>query len=243
MAAPVKNKVINLALFLTFLLFTSNLVFCATPNVQNKNSQISLLAKTQSKESKIVAASRALLLKIKDVSFDFKQFSDEVSATNFDVISGSVIYLSPNKFVIKQKKGILEQIFYCSGNKVFVYTPSQKQAITDKLSNWNKNSLLPLDFFSLDKFWSVLDKKFILSETKMVNENTCLVTFSTKKNSGYFIDVVIDANSYLPASIKVRNGSFEQTTQFSNFNINKGIANNKFNFIPPKDVEVVDLSN
>jgi|GEM_PF-6864308 len=237
-----KSKNLFSVLLLSVTLFINYSTSYAENNAQVVKNKLFTQYKEQSKEAKIIASSRALLSKIKDVSFEFRQFSSNESAMNSDAIVGSVFYLAPEKFVIKQKKGALEQSFYCNGKTLFIYTPSQKQAITDKLSNWNKNSPLPLDLFSLDKFWSVLDREFLFSAKSLLNENACLVTFASKKNNAYFIDVLIDAKSYLPVSIKVRNSSFAQSTQFSNYKINTGILKSTFIFKPAKDVDVIDLS-
>ena len=218
---------------LLLILFASNLIVYAH-GVQVVNN---------ANENKIIESSKAVLSKVKDVSFEFKQFSGDEGDINLDdVLNGFVSYLSPDKLVIRQKKGVLEQIFYCNSKLLIVYTPSQKQAITDKLSNWSKNSLLPLDLFSMNKFWGVLKKEFVLISVNSQNDNTCLVTFESKINKKYFLDVVIDSTSFLPVVIKVRNDFMVQSTKLSNFKINNGISKNIFSFVPDKSVEVIDLA-
>jgi outer membrane lipoprotein carrier protein len=164
---------------------------------------------------------------VKDLSTDFKQ-----STNNRAVISGKLLFKKEDKYRIEFKNSTLVS----DGATNWSYNQKEQKVI---ISTNEKGNNSP---FSLRKVVYEYPKECTI--TSELDDDTEILVLTPNKEStiGYsFIKIWMSRENLINRiTLKDKADNLIQI-EFSNYKLNRNIADNKFNFTPPEGSKVIDL--
>ncbi len=164
---------------------------------------------------------------VKDLSTDFKQ-----STNNRAVISGKLLFKKEDKYRIEFKNSTLVS----DGATNWSYNQKEQKVI---ISTNEKGNNSP---FSLRKVVYEYPKECTI--TSELDDDTEILVLTPNKEStiGYsFIKIWMNRENLINRiTLKDKADNLIQI-EFSNYKLNRNIADNKFNFTPPEGSKVIDL--
>ena len=161
---------------------------------------------------------------------------------------GKLIIAKPGKLRIDYEKPE-PQTLVMKDETVWIYTPSLKQVIKQKMDTSNLQQKVLLDLFgsieSLKKSYHVIfgthpDRLFWNKGDKPYSDDCELVFKPKEKDKGLFeMKALMRIDTWLPVSIEVNDGENRLFLHLSEMKINEEIPEETFDFKTPEEAEVV----
>lgn len=174
------------------------------------------------------------LFGLQNMSADFQQTVVEADGTVLQKTSGKMALARPNKFSWQTTSGI-EQLIITNGERLWIYDPQLKQVTIRSLTaSINQTPLLLIMNSSGN-----LNKNFIIEKIKSTDGKDWFRLKSKNKNDVFTSITVVFSGVEIQQLFFVNQLGQKTNLIFTNIKINqKNIIN--FNFLIPKDVDVID---
>jgi chaperone LolA len=214
-------KVLLLMLFLVIPSFLKSDITSANMEITAKE----IIEKVQSKYKTIDNITAKFSQKVK---FQVSKIEQEYS--------GALYVKKENKYRIETD----QQILITDGKTTWAYSLQNKQVVIDNYKE-DKNTLSP-DKFLLqypEDYYSTL-----LGQEKVVNNQTYILKLTPKNDNSFIksMKVWVDDNEWFIRKIEWSDINENVTTYIvKKIEINSKMNDDKFNFSPSKDVQVIDL--
>jgi len=176
---------------------------------------------------------------INSVQFDFRQEIEYTLTGEKQESDGSVSFQKPDKIVIRQEQPVAQSII-TDGSKVWVYTPSYNQVITDNWNKWIKSSAVPASLLNFGNDMNELKKNYSFAYAG-VEENSYKLLLSPRNGGEWQLELWIDTATYVPLRTRLSGDTVAVTTRTENYQINPALSRTMFTFKPPKGTEVLHL--
>lgn len=164
---------------------------------------------------------------VKDLSTDFKQ-----STNNRAVISGKLLFKKEDKYRIEFKNSTLVS----DGVTNWSYNQKEQKVI---ISTNEKGNNSP---FSLRKVVYEYPKECTITSELDDDTKILVLTPSEESTIGYSFIKIWMTRENLISRITLKDKADNLIRiEFSNYKLNRNIADNKFNFTPPEGSKVIDL--
>lgn len=163
---------------------------------------------------------------VEDISADFKQFNNGKLS-----LSGKLLYKKSNKLRLELKNAVI----ISNGKDNWNYSKKDKKVV---VSDHDESSP---GVFSLEKFIYDYPSRCNITES---NENgSIIVNLKPKGSDLNFSNAKLYPNSenFIKKLIISDMDNNQYLIEFSNLKVNSGIADGKFNFVPPEGTKVIDL--
>jgi len=182
--------------------------------------------------------------KISSIRFSFSQEIQFSGMESKSVVKGEAYFQKPKKLRI-EKKEPLEQITISDGEKLWVYTPSYKQAWAGNWESWIKGAVIPKGLVPIGNFVDDLRKNFELSFVEPGGDNAATLTIKgipKEAQAGYSIEIKISTQSYLPVQTIFHSETANIITTLDKVEENFQIPNEAFSFHAPHGTEIIKLN-
>lgn len=223
----ISAKRISFALMLLFI-FCSSLTFAKDLKVPKDPTDLKTL-----KELKAFSAVESLQEKLNDIhsmSAEFKQLV-EAEGKELSKSSGVMILDRPGKFrwqTIKPSK----QLVVADGKQIWMYDEDLEQVTIKKQAKTIDGVAF---FLSKD---NDLEKDFKISTKRIGNETTYYLNPKRSTSNFKRIQLIFETNDLKAIAMKDQLGQ-HTLIQFFNSKINIRIAENSFQFVPPKGTDII----
>lgn len=195
-----------------------------------------VMAESQHSDNNNTAAASVLnahLANTKNMTANFSQTtSGNSKVLSAGTFSGSMAVKRPNKFRWETKSPS-EQLIVANGSNLWIYDKDLAQATQQNVDSQIGNTPALLLSGDSDK----IAKSFIITQP-VDGKNYFKLT--PKSNNASFKEMTISFSEGKP-TMMVLNDNLGQTTKinFSNVKLNSKISDSRFNFTPPKGVDVI----
>ncbi|MDA3864333.1 MAG: outer membrane lipoprotein chaperone LolA [Deltaproteobacteria bacterium] len=155
--------------------------------------------------------------------------------------TGELFLEKPGKMAWEYKKPE-KKFFIVDGKKVWIYEPANKQVLWRKLGESNLPT--PVKFLwgkgNLVREYNVK----LIPKSKYATPDTRVLKLVPRKKSNHYRSVlfVFDKNGAVKQSIVYDHNGNKNRIYFSKIKLNQKIKSSKFNFKPPKGVQVLHAS-
>jgi outer membrane lipoprotein carrier protein len=176
---------------------------------------------------------------IQTATFDFTQDIIYTLTNEKQSNTGTVTFAKPANIYMKQNNPI-EQIIISNGSKVWVYTPSYKQAIVDSWKKWSANSMVPASLLNFGKNFGDLKKNYEFSYLGTEGGDH-LILLQPKKKELWKMKFWIDAERFVPKKAEVSGDNVCIVTETKNYAVNPTVDKKIFTFKAPAGVDVLQV--
>lgn len=175
-----------------------------------------------------------VLSKFKTLQANFTQMVMSDDGSLLQKATGDVKIVRPGKF-LWQTKAPMQQSIITNGKTVWVYDPDLQQVVVRELSqSLTKTPMLLLtqDHVSLQNTFNI--------DSKALNDHVTQFTLTPREDDQLFSNVKLDFQGNHIQSMQFEN-RLGQTTKilFSNVTMNRSVDTTQFEFVPPKNVDIV----
>ena len=144
-----------------------------------------------------------------------------------------------NKFIIETPANKI----ICDGKTIWNYSESEKKVVINNYEQNSQGSSVEKFFFSFFQKYKPQSLKKETSSKGKFSYILGLIPDTKVKDQDLFKEVKIwlSTDNLSIQRLQFDDGSNKQTWNLSNLNINPSLSDKSFRFIPPKDIEIIDL--
>lgn len=202
----------------------SLIVFAAMPAFAGTPTAIEIVKHIQDKYHRI-----------EDATIEFTQTVVYPLSKISKTVKGKLLLEKGNKYRIDTA----DKVFVTNGKTSWVYLPGSRQVLIDNFRD-DKNTITP------DKFLLNIPSDYfavLLSTKKSDNGNEYTLRLTPKSDNSFIrsIKVVVDSGWTVKSAEVSDMNDTRYTYTVDNLQINTGIPNSEFEFVPPKGAQIVDL--
>jgi len=178
---------------------------------------------------------------IKALSFSFTQEISYTLTGEKQNVAGEIVFSKPDSFNFKQSKPMIQTIV-ANKKKVWIYTPSYNQVVTDTWRRWANNGVIPNSITTFSSGWSEMKKKYIFSYGGEDAQFYILNLKPKKKEAfSWAITMWVDRKDFCPRKMLLVGENIRISTVCENYKINPALDLKMFNFVPPSGVDIIEM--
>jgi outer membrane lipoprotein carrier protein len=178
---------------------------------------------------------------ITTLSFSFTQEITYTLTSESQTVIGDIIFTKPDSIYFKQQKP-LDQVIIANKKKVWIYTPSYNQVVTDTWKKWVNNGVIPNSITTFSSGWGDMEKNYVFG-FESEDDQFYILNLKPKKKDHFdwSIEMWVDKKDYCPRKILLYGENVRIKTQCDNYKINPVINKALFDFVPPKGTDVIEM--
>ena len=217
------KKFFNLLLTVVVLFVSSN-VFC------KEQTKLDIVLNNLEKENKTIT----------DFQTNYFQTITYLSTDEQLYSEGIFKYKKQNYIYLEQTKPA-NQYIYIDGKNITTYIPANRQAIVEKWKDVVNSDVILTSVFRFINNWKTFKKDFIVELKEETKVNYLFLIKSKDVKEKWEMTINISKNTFQVIKVSFNNENFIISVKLANYELNNNFSKDIFNFVVPKNVEVIYL--
>ena len=177
---------------------------------------------------------------IKDLQANYFQTLTYLSTDEQFTSEGVFKHKKQNYIYLGQEKPT-KQYSYIDGKHITTYVPDNRQAIVEKWKDVINSDMLLTSVFKFVQNWKTLKKDYKIELQEETNTDYSFSIEPLDSKEKWNLIITIGKNSSLITKTSFSNGNFIVDVKLSNYKLNNNFSPADFKFIPPNNVDVIEL--
>lgn len=175
--------------------------------------------------------------RIKSDYSDLKSLSLNFVLNENPAVKGSLMAKKGNKYILT----VANRKIYCDGKTIWNYVPENKNVLVSNFESHGESASIEKIFFKFTNNFTPV--KLYKNQTGRRGSSRVLELKPTEDNDDdiTLIKLIINPDNLDIYSITIVRNYAEESWEISNLKLNPNIADNKFMFVAPENVELIDL--
>lgn len=217
------KKFFNLLLTIVVLFISSN-VFC------KEQTKLDIVLNNLEKENKTIT----------DFQANYFQTITYLS-TNEQLNSEGIFKYKKQNYIYLEQTKPERQYNYIDGRNITTYIPANRQAIVEKWKDVVNSDVILTSVFRFINNWKTFKKDFIVELKEETKVNYLFLIKSKDVKEKWEMTINISKNTFQVIKVSFNNENFIISVKLANYELNNNFSKDIFNFVVPKNVEVIYL--
>lgn len=217
------KKFFNLLLTIVVLFVSSN-VFC------KEQTKLDIVLNNLEKENKTIT----------DFQANYFQTITYLS-TNEQLNSEGIFKYKKQDYIYLEQTKPERQYNYIDGRNITTYIPANRQAIIEKWKDVVNSDMILTSVFKFINNWKTFKKDFIVELKEETKVSYLFLIQPKDKKEKWKMTINISKNTFQVIKVSFNNENFIISVKLTNYELNNNFSKDIFNFVVPKNVEVIYL--
>ena len=217
------KKFFNLLLTIVVLFISSN-VFC------KEQTKLDIVLNNLEKENKTIT----------DFQANYFQTITYLS-TNEQLNSEGIFKYKKQNYIYLEQTKPERQYNYIDGRNITTYIPANRQAIVEKWKDVVNSDVILTSVFRFINNWKTFKKDFIVELKEETKVNYLFLIKPKDVKEKWKMTINISKNTFQVIKVSFNNENFIISVKLANYELNNNFSKDIFNFVVPKNVEVIYL--
>ena len=217
------KKFFNLLLTIVVLFVSSN-VFC------KEQTKLDIVLNNLEKENKTIT----------DFQANYFQTITYLS-TNEQLNSEGIFKYKKQNYIYLEQTKPERQYNYIDGRNITTYIPANRQAIVEKWKDVVNSDMLLTSVFKFINNWKTFKKDFSVNLKEETKVNYLFLIKPKDVKEKWEMTINISKNTFQVIKVSFNNENFIISVKLANYELNNNFSKDIFNFVVPKNVEVIYL--